>query len=150
LSGDLRLNIGGEGTSHAIESELGGEGKSRVLGLRGILKGERLNADEVFAAVRTNGSIRGEVNGVAQGDINAGVQSLQASLLLRIPDIDGDFGGTEILERRGRAAILPCDNSWFSTRVGGGSDWGSDEDGGEDRGGKGEGNKNFREHCEAS
>lgn len=150
MSGDLGLNIGGEGTSHAVESELGGEGKGRVLRLRGILKGERFNADEVFAAVRTNGGIRGEVNGVGKGNINAGVQSLQASLLLSIADIDRDFGGAEILKRRGRAAILPCDNSWLSTRIGGGSDWSSEEDGGEDRGGKGEGNKNFREHCEAS
>jgi len=144
------LNIGGEGTGHAVESELGGEGKSRVLGLRGILKGERFNADEVFAAVGTNASIRGEVNGVGQGDINAGVQSLEASLLLRIADVDGNFGGTEILESRGRAAILPCDNSWLSTRVGSRSDGSSNKDGGKDRGSKGQGNKSLREHCEAS
>jgi len=38
LSSDLGFNIVGEGTSHAVESELGREGKGGVLGLSGILK----------------------------------------------------------------------------------------------------------------
>jgi hypothetical protein len=46
--------------------------------------------------------------------------------LLSIADIDGDFGGTEVFEGGSRAIILPSDNSWLSTRVSGGGDWGSD------------------------
>lgn len=115
-----------------------------------ILQGKRFKADEVFVAVGTDRSIRGEVDGASKGDIDAAVKSLQASLLLSIADIDGDLRGTEILERGSRTAILPRNDSRLATRVGGGSDWGSHEDGGKGRRGNGEGNKDLGEHSDGS
>lgn len=118
--------------------------------MSGIFEGKRFKTDEVFVAIGSDRRIRSEVDGVNQGDINTAVKSLQASLLLSIADIDGDLGRTEILERRGRTAILPRNNGWFATRVGGGSDWGGHEYGGKGRRGNGESNKDFGEHCDTN
>jgi hypothetical protein len=124
----LSLDSAVEFTGHAAQSELGRECQSRVLGLCGILESKGLEADEVLSAVRTNGSIRGELDGVGGSNINAFRNRLKKSLLLSIANVDGDLSITEILKSGRRAVILPVDTDLLASGPTGGTDGGGGVD----------------------
>jgi len=133
-------------TGHAIEMELGRESEGRELGLSSILEGQGLEADEVFAADGPNGGIRGEVECGNERDIDAGVKSLEGSLLLGISGVDGDFSGTELGKAGGIAIILPCNNSRLSTGIARSGNGGGHEDSSESCRSSGEDDEYFGEH----
>ena len=60
--------------------ELGRECQGRVLRLSWVLEAERLDADEVFTAIRTNGSVWCELDFADFRHINTGVQRLESCL----------------------------------------------------------------------
>jgi hypothetical protein len=134
----LSLNSAAELTGHAAQSELGRERKSRELGLVEILEGKRLEANEILSTVGTNGSVRGELDGVSGGNINALRDRLEKSLLLGISNVDGDLGITELLKGGGATVILPADLNLLASGPCGRADRGSGVDGCHSLGSEGE------------
>jgi len=118
LAGDLSLSGVAESARHVVHVEFGGESESGVLGLASVFKAQRLNADEVLVAVRSDSWVRGELDACGGGHINASGNELETGLLLSVADVDGDLGRAEVLQRRGSAVVLPGDGGLLSTAEG--------------------------------
>jgi len=129
LTLNLGKNGGTEGTSHSGESELGGKSESRELGLSSVFERQGLEADEVFAAVGANGSVRNEVDRRNLRNVDAGVKRLKKRLLLSIAGVDGDLGGAKVRETRSRTTVLPLNNRLLTSVVNGRSDRCGNENG---------------------
>ena len=61
-------------------------------------------AHVLILRVGSDGSVRGEGELADVGNIGRGRKQLQGGLLLRVPDVDGDLGGSEVLQ--GRSGIV--------------------------------------------
>jgi len=133
---DLLLNIGREVSAHSSQLELGGEGQSGVLRLLGILEGKRFESDEIFLRVGSDGSIRAERERAGGGNVSGGGEQLEGGLLLRVSDVDGDLGGTKVLQRRSRIVGIfnPLNSLLLTGWPRGSGSGGGCEDGGESRG----------------
>lgn len=104
-----------EGTGHVIQSELGGERQSGELGVLRVLETERLDADEIFVAVRANAGVWGELDRRGSGNVHRVDDELQRGLLLSISNVDGDLCIAEVLEGGCLTVILPRDRGSLST-----------------------------------
>jgi len=138
---DLLLNLGRELPAHSGQLELGGEGQSGELRLLGVLEGERLEPDEaewvgksrqtashqklwqdprhvLFLGVGSDGGVRSELELADGGNIGRGREQLEGGLLLRVSDVNGDLGGTEVLQGWSRVVGIfnPCDSLFLTGR----------------------------------
>lgn len=112
---NLSLDSSAKGSSHAGHSELGGEGQSRELRVGGVLQGQGLDTDEIFVAIGTDGSIRGELNRGGGGHGHAVRNGLQLSLLLSVTGVNTDLRIAEVSELVTLAAILPGDRLFLTS-----------------------------------
>jgi len=132
-AGDLRRDGRGEGAGHARQSEFGGKGEGGDERVRGVFAGYGLVADEVEGAVGSDRGVRRERDRAGDGNVYAGIDALEESLLLSVADVDGDPGKAHVIQS-GLGAVggfLPCDGLGGTGCPRGGSHGGCGEEGSE-------------------
>jgi len=72
----------------------------------------------LFLRVGSDGSVRLELELVDGGNVGGGGEQLEGGLLLRVSDINGDLGGTKVLQgRSGVVGIFDPLNSLILTSL---------------------------------
>jgi len=80
----------------------------------------------LFLRVGSDGSVGGELEQVDGGYISGGGDQLEGGLLLRVSDVNGDLGGTKVLQGRGGVVGIfdPLNSLFLAGRPRGGGNGG--------------------------
>jgi len=92
------------------------------LRLVGILGADRLDSDEVYVRVGSDGRVRDEVERGDVGDVGRLGDRLEGSLLPDASDAEEDLGGTKFL-----VSVLPGNSAILTALATGGLNRGGDE-----------------------
>ena len=76
--------------------------------------------------VGSDGGVRGELELADGGNIGGGREQLEGGLLLRVSNVDGNLGGTKVLQggSRGVGVLNPRDSLFLTRWPRGGGNWG--------------------------